>query len=91
MPKKKSKGTSASELAEQYRERAKAEREAGGSCAIGWALPDIQITMSNGEEFYYQEHQADQVLDEAKKDIRESGMEGLVSVQDYLLAVYQNA
>lgn len=47
--------------------------------------------MSNGEEFYYQEHQTDQVLDEAKKDIRESGMEGLVSVQDYLLAVYQNA
>jgi hypothetical protein len=76
-------------LAKQYRERAQAERDAGGSCTIDRGLPSISIKMSSGEEFYYQEHEADRIIEEAKKDVR--GMHNKVSIEDYLLAVYQNA
>ena len=43
------------ELAAQYKEQADDERAAGGSIVIDTMLPSISITMSSGEEYYYQE------------------------------------
>lgn len=50
------------ELKKQYRKLAASERAAGGSITIDRGLPYVAIRCSNGDEYYYQEWQADEVL-----------------------------
>ena len=52
------------QLREQYKERAQAERDAGGSCKVDLGIPWIDVVMSNGDEYYFAEHEADALLDE---------------------------
>jgi hypothetical protein len=84
-------GTPAHEIARDYRVRAQAERDAGGSCTINMHLPEVSITMSDGQVWYYQEWQADEVLNEARETMRDTGIGDYLAVEDYLLATFQNA
>lgn len=68
-------------LVKQYEERAEAEREAGGSIEINSGLPYIDITMSDGSVYTFQEHEADELLNEVPDNI---------SAEDYILAQAQN-
>jgi hypothetical protein len=68
----------------QYEARANAERRAGAIFEYNTMLPSISITMSNGDEYYYQEWQVEELLE--YWNIPEN-----ISVEDYLLAVLQNA
>lgn len=86
----KGEGISSKELAKQYKERARAERAAGGKISIDRGLPSLSVTLSDGAEYYWQEHQAEHNLDEAKKDMKENGLEGKISLEDYILAQAQN-
>lgn len=78
------------QLAEQFKKRARDERSAGGKISIDRGLPSISIKLPDGAEYYWQEHQAEANLDEVKKDMKENGLDGLISVEDYLLAQAQN-
>lgn len=80
----------AKQLAKQLKFRAQEEREAGGRIEINHGLPFVSIKLSDGTEYYWQESQADENLDEAKKDMKECGLEGKISLEDYLLAQAQN-
>lgn len=71
-------------LANQYVERAQAEREEGGSCVYDRLLPSIDIVMSNGDEYHYQEGQVDELLEEYP-------IPNNIITEDFLLAVFQNA
>ena len=68
-------------LLKQYRKRAKDERDGGGSIEIDMVLPSIAITMSDGEEYYFQEHEADELLATVPENI---------SAEDFILASAQN-
>jgi hypothetical protein len=69
------------DLVAQYEERADAEREAGGSIDIDDMLPAITVKMSSGEDYFFQEWQADDLLDRVPNNI---------SPEDYILAMAQN-
>ncbi len=68
-------------LADQLEDRANAEREAGGSIEIDPVLPSVSIIMSSGEEYHFQEWEADELLAKVPENI---------DPNDYLLAVAQN-
>ena len=88
MPKKirKTRGASSKAIAQDYRKRASSEREAGGSCEIDNSLPSVSIKLSDGSEFYFQEWRADKFLTEAKTTMRDTGLEGLLPIEDFILA-----
>ena len=68
-------------LVKQYEQHAQAEREDGGSCSINTSIPTVAIVMANGETWFYQEHEAQKLLDEVPDNLRP---------EDYLLASAQN-
>lgn len=82
---RKTPGSSAEEIARDYIARAESERRAGGSCSVDTGLPSVSISHSDGSEFYFQEHRADEILDEARTTMRDTGLEGLLSIEDFLL------
>lgn len=68
-------------LVTQYEQRAQAEREDGGSCSINHNIPTVAIVMACGEEWFFQEHEAQKLLDEVPDN---------VSPEDFILASAQN-
>lgn len=70
-----------SRLVNQYERRADAERRAGGSIEIDYRLPYIAIEMSDGSEYFFQEYEADNLLDTVPNNI---------NAEDFLLASAQN-
>lgn len=69
------------ELQQQYEERAAAEREAGSTIEINYGLPYVSIRLSGGGEYFFQEHQADDLL---------ATVPEWVAAEDYLLAQAQD-
>jgi hypothetical protein len=67
-----------------FERRAKAERESGGYVQINLNIPYIAITMSNGDEYYFQGDEAANLIAEAEK-----AFHGNIHLQDYLLATAQ--
>ena len=63
-----------------YERRAEAERKAGGKVEIDHRLPTIAVTMSDGSEYFFQESEAQALLDEVPENIGE---------EDYILAIAQ--
>lgn len=82
-------GVSAADLADDYRRRAKSERDAGGSIEIDMELPMVSIRRSDGAEYFREDWQADELLDEAKRTILVD-FDGRISLDDYLLAAAQS-
>jgi len=68
-------------LVKQYKDRAKAERKAGGYCKINNRLPSVAVKLSDGSEYFFQEWEAEDLLDEVPPNIDE---------EDYILAQAQN-
>ena len=68
-------------LVEQYEDRADAEREAGTTIEINSGLPYVAIEFTNGDEYFFQDEEADELLDEVPDNINE---------EDYILAISQN-
>ncbi len=52
------------EMGAQIEQSATAELAAGASIEINNSLPYVAITMSNGDEYFFQEHEASELLDE---------------------------
>lgn len=52
------------QMKQQIERCAQAERDAGATIEINTGLPYVAITMSNGDEYFFQEHEADELLDE---------------------------
>jgi hypothetical protein len=69
------------QLRKQYQERAKAEREAGGSCKVTANMPWVDVKLSDGSEYYFSEHEADRLIAEVPEWIH---------AEDYILAIAQN-
>lgn len=67
-------------MVEDYERRAQAERDAGGRIDIDHGLPTVAVTMSDGSEYFFQEHEASELLDEVPENIAE---------EDYILALAQ--
>lgn len=68
-------------LIQQYTERAEAERTAGGKIEINTYIPYVALTMSDGTEYFFQGHEADNLLNEVYDNI---------CPEDYILAMAQN-
>lgn len=68
-------------LVKQYEQRARAEREDGGSCSINHSIPTVAVVLANGETWFYQEHEAQALLDEVPDNL---------SPEDYILASAQS-
>lgn len=68
-------------MVKDYTERANAERRAGGSIEINTRMPTVAITMSNGEEWFFQGEEATELLDEVPYNMNE---------EDYILATAQD-
>ena len=76
-----------SEILLDYLKRAKAEREAGGKCEVSlYDLCYIAVTMSSGEEYFFQGEEADNLMGEYE-DV--PWLEH-IDIEDYLLAIAQN-
>lgn len=73
-------------IAADYTERANAARKAGAVCEINTAMETLLIRDSNGEDMFRQGQSAQDLIDEANTTIHECGMDGLISLEDYLLA-----
>lgn len=67
-------------MLKDYESRAESEREAGGSVTIDNHLPTVTVNMSDGSEYFFQEHEASELLDEVPDNI---------SPEDYILAIAQ--
>lgn len=63
-----------------YRHRARFEREAGGFVEINNQLSYVAVTLSNGLEYFFQGEEAENLLDEVPDEL---------SAEDYILAVAQ--
>jgi len=63
-----------------YEKRAKAERDAGGSVEIDERLPTVAVTMSDGSEYFFQETEASELLDQVPDNM---------SPEDFILAYAQ--
>jgi hypothetical protein len=72
-------------IIKDYQERATAERAAGTRIEINTGLPYISIEYTNGENWFFQEHEAQQMLDEIPEWIVDMGL----SKEDYILAMAQ--
>lgn len=68
-------------MVKDYVKRADAERDAGGGIDIDPVLPSISVTLSDGTDYYFQEHEARKLL----KDVPSN-----ISPEDYILAQAQN-
>lgn len=68
-------------LVTQYEQRAAAEREDGGSCHIDTGIPTVSVKMACGETWFFQEHEAQKLLDEVPDNLRP---------EDFILASAQN-
>jgi len=74
-----------SQISLDYKQRAKAEREAGGSVEVHSGGLYIAIKMSSEEEYFFQGEEADDLEKEYKE------IEWLsCSLEEYLLAIAQN-
>jgi len=69
------------QLVRQYEERAAAERESGGSVEIETTLPSISVRLSDGSEYFFQEWEADEILEKIPTNI---------DPEDFILATAQN-
>ena len=65
----------------QYEQRAENERQAGGFCKIDLSLRWIDIKLSDGSEWHFQEWQADELLDTVPE---------FINAEDFLLATAQS-
>lgn len=74
-------GMTEEELAQQYRDRAQAEWDAGGSIEINNTANYVSIKMSSGAEYFFQDWEAENLLETVPDWIDE---------EDYLLAQAQN-
>lgn len=70
-----------SSIVRDMEKRADAEREAGGSVEINTRIPTISVTLSDGSEYFFQEDEASDLLDEVPDNI---------SPEDYILASAQS-
>jgi len=68
-------------LVNQYEERAAAERDAGTTIEINYGIPYVAIDYPNGESYFFQGDEADDLLNEVPDNINE---------EDYILAISQN-
>lgn len=78
-------GMSKKQLAKQFEKRAEAERKGGGKVEINKTADSISVVLSDGSEYFFQGHEADELLAQAEKDF-----DGEISDEDYILAVAQN-
>lgn len=76
-------------LIQDYQYRARAERKDGTKIEINYGIPYISIENPNGNSWFFQEHEAAKLIAEAEKAIKEC-FDGLLSVEDYILAVSQD-
>jgi hypothetical protein len=67
-------------MVKDYERRAEAERKHGGSVEINHRLPYVAVKMSNGDEYFFQEWEAEDLLDQVPDNI---------SPEDYILAMAQ--
>lgn len=67
-------------LAKQYKQRAESERQAGGHITINKYMPYISITLSGGESYFFEDHEADDLL---------ASVPDWINTEDYLLASAQ--
>lgn len=63
-----------------FEARAEAERKAGAIIDINEMLPYIGLTMSDGSDYFFQEEEAENMLNEVPDNI---------SPDDYILAIAQ--
>jgi len=75
-------------LAKQYKARARAERKGGGSIRIDTRVPEVLIVRSTGEERYFQDWQADELIAEMKRAAGK--MLDYMSLEDFILAASQS-
>lgn len=68
------------EIDKDYEKRAKNERKAGGKIEINYDLPYIAIEMSDGSEYFFQEHEADDLLNKIPDNIED---------KNFILAIAQ--
>lgn len=68
-------------MVKDYENRAKEERKAGGKIEINYKLPYVAIEMSDGSEYFFQEHEASELLDDVPENI---------DPEDFILAQAQN-
>ena len=68
-------------MVKSYEKRANAERKGGGSIEIDTKLPSVAVTMSDSSEYFFQEHEASDLLNDVPDNI---------SPEDYILAIAQN-
>lgn len=80
------------ELVQQILRIANSARESGQDVQIESMLPTVSIMRGDGDEFFFQEHQADDILEKAQKIIVDLGEEAEMelSVEDVLLYQAQN-
>ena len=64
------------EMIKQIEAAAEAERAAGGSVEIDPVLPTVAVTMSDGAEYFFQEWEASELLDQVPDEVAE---------EDYIL------
>jgi hypothetical protein len=72
------------EILIDYKKRAAAEREAGGFVQFNLMLPYIAITCSNGDDYFFQGEEAENLIHEA-----ENALDGDINIVDYLLVISQ--
>jgi len=77
--------TTKSQVSLDYAMRAKAERDAGGSCVVNSSLPTIAIKMSDESEYFFQGEDAENLIEEY-----ESFDWLVVEIEEYLLAIAQS-
>jgi hypothetical protein len=66
------------QLAKQIKNIADAERKAGGKVEINSKLPYVSVNNSNGDEYFFQDYSAENLLDEVPDN---------VNPEDYILFV----
>ena len=59
------------EFKEQVEYYAACERKAGGRVEINYLLPYVAIDMSDGSEYFFQEHEAVELLENIPDDIED--------------------
>lgn len=67
-------------LVTDFIERANCERANNGYCWINFGLPEVEVGLSDGSIYHFQESEAQELLDEVPENISED---------DYLLAISQ--
>jgi hypothetical protein len=75
------------DLIKQILSTAKMARASGQSVKIDAMLPTVSVISEEGDEYYFQEHEATRLIEDAEATIKGLGelAEESVSVEDYLL------